>query len=86
MNNDYIGQPLEITIAASKPINMEIQNEKDINLSLGESKGTTNYVALSNKPQINDVTLIGNKTSKELHLEHELDVITPQEIDTMIFG
>lgn len=85
MNNDYT-QPLEITIANTPSIDMQIDNTRNIDLNLGEHKCTTNYEAFSNKPQINDVTLIGNKTSKELHLEHELDVITPQEIDTMIFG
>lgn len=32
----------------------------------GGGGGTTNYNDLTNKPQINGITLIGNKTSEEL--------------------
>lgn len=38
----------------------------------GGGGGTTNYNNLSNKPQINTVTLEGNKTSTELGLQSEL--------------
>ena len=38
----------------------------------GGGGGTTNYTALSNKPQINDVTLTGNKTSADLGLQGAL--------------
>lgn len=34
----------------------------------GGGGGTTNYSELSNKPQINGVTLDGNKTSEDLHI------------------
>lgn len=38
----------------------------------GGSGGTTNYNELSNKPQINDVTLSGNKTLSDLGLQSEI--------------
>lgn len=38
-------------------------------LSGGGGGGTDNYNALSNKPSVNSVTLIGNKTSSELGLQ-----------------
>lgn len=44
------------------------------------------YPLLLNKPKINEVTLIGNKTSEELHLQHKMNEITNQEIDEIIFG
>lgn len=37
-------------------------------LSSLENKGTTNYIELENKPSINGVELIGNKTSEELQI------------------
>lgn len=49
-------------------------------------QAVTNYEALTNKPQINDVTLIGNKTSHELKLQDEMDEITAQDIDNIIYG
>lgn len=37
-------------------------------------------------PQINSVTLKGNKISSELHVQHEMDVISYQDIDNILFG
>ena len=36
---------------------------------LSGPSGSTNYNDLSNKPQINGVTLSGNKTTSDLHIE-----------------
>lgn len=52
----------------------------------GGSSSTTDYNVLDNQPQINNVTLINNKTSSDLHLQHEMDEITEQEIDKIIFN
>lgn len=43
-----------------------------IELDAGGSGGTTDYSDLTNKPQINSVTLSGNKTSSELGLQAEI--------------
>ena len=37
-------------------------------------------------PKINNVTLKGNKISSELHVQHEMDVISYQDIDDILFG
>ena len=42
--------------------------------NLGVGSGTTNYNALDNKPQINSVTLKGNKTASELGLVGTSDI------------
>lgn len=39
-----------------------------------------------NKPQINGVELIGNKVSEEIHVQHEMDEVTPQDIDNIIYA
>lgn len=44
------------------------------------------YIPLINKPRINNVELINNKTSEELGLEPTIIDITYQDIDTIIFG
>lgn len=41
---------------------------------------------LINRPSINDVVLIGNKTGEDLKLQDEMTEITEQEIDNIIFG
>lgn len=40
----------------------------------GGGGGTTNYNNLSNQPQINSVTLTGNKSSSDLGLQAEASV------------
>ncbi len=37
-------------------------------------------------PQINSVTLKGNKLSSELHVQHEMNAISYQDIDELLFG
>lgn len=37
-------------------------------------------------PQINSVTLKGNKLSAELHVQHEMDAMSYQDIDDILFG
>lgn len=59
-------------------------DEKPFTAALGESyKVVTNdYNALINKPSIEDVVLVGNKTFPELGL----NTMTMQEIDDILFG
>lgn len=44
------------------------------------------YNKFYNKPQINGVELIGNKLSKEIHVQHEMERITEQNIDEIIYA
>ncbi len=37
-------------------------------------------------PQINSVALKGNKLSSELHVQHEMNAISYQDIDELLFG
>lgn len=53
---------------ASKVIQRICEAINDIIDNGGGGGGTNNYLALTNKPQINDVELIGNKTSEQLGL------------------
>lgn len=53
-----------------------------IPLSIEGAEGTNDYNRLINKPSINAVELIGNKSFPQLGL----DVISEQDIDKIIFG
>lgn len=44
------------------------------------------YNRFYNKPQINGVELVGNKTDEELDLQHIMDDITAQQIDNIIYA
>ena len=52
----------------------------------GGGGGTSDYADLSNKPSINNVTLIGNKTGSDLGLGLETYSTTEQRIGTWING
>lgn len=47
-------------------INMTIEPNEEINFTVDRQAGTSDYEALTNKPSINNVELIGNKTTSDL--------------------
>jgi hypothetical protein len=49
----------------------------------GGGGGTTNYNALTNKPQINNVTLSGNKTASDLSLLGTNDSLTEAQMTAL---
>ena len=46
--------------------------------------GTSNYEYLTNKPQINNITLIGNKTSRDLKLQDEMEALSNMDIENLL--
>lgn len=48
-----------------------------------QGSGTNNYNYLINKPQINNVTLEQNKTSKDLGLQDTISRITNTELESI---
>lgn len=46
---------------------------------------TTDYEELDNKPSINGVTLVGNKTSQELHIDEcDCEELTTAQLNALI--
>lgn len=73
---------IDIEINTDSSIDTDIQTsdgeiDTDIELSTG---GTNDYNDLINKPSIEGVELVGDKTLEELGVE----ALTPQEIDAII--
>ena len=73
---------ITLDIQGKQGIDLSVAGESALSLEIGRASGTSNYEALVNKPSIEDVTLVGNKTFKQLGLE----AMTQQEIDQMIYG
>lgn len=69
-------------------LQMKIMNNQEplkmkINLpSIPSGGGTSDYEKLNNKPKINGVTLIGNKTTEDLHLKYD-DTEIKQDIEDL---
>lgn len=58
--------------------------EEIVTIEEGATGGTDNYNYLNNKPKINDVELKGNKTSKQLGLQEEMESLTNLEIEEIL--
>ena len=71
---------IEVNIDNKKDnIEVTIENNEKINTG-----GTTNYNDLYNKPQINTVSLEGNKTSLQLKLQDYMDAISNFQIEEIL--
>ena len=68
----------------SEPMQASFTEDPPMQMGFGQTQfvHTDDYNDLINKPQIESVTLQGNKTFKDLGMED----ITPQDIDKIIFG
>lgn len=62
-------------------------SEDELDVSFAGSSGTYDYEKLINKPQINSVELIGNKSFEDLGLEqYDFKAVTKTELDAIVFG
>lgn len=62
-----------------------IENDAEEIVTFEENVGgTNNYNYLSNKPKINDIELIGNKTSNELKLQDHMEALTNMDIENLL--
>ena len=57
---------------------------KEIVTSEENIGGTSNYEDLTNKPQINSVVLVGNKTSSDLKLQGEMEALSNMDIENLL--
>lgn len=86
MNDKLSGMlsaPEHLSGVLSQPQTLKGQLNSNVTIS-----GTDDYNKLKEDtlPQINSVTLKGNKVSSELHLQHEMNTISYQDIDNILFG
>ena len=61
-----MNEELILQLGSETDMDLQFDDSDSLELQLGDAAGTTNYNALTNKPQINGQTLIGNKTIAEL--------------------
>lgn len=77
-------------MTAGKDISVSLRESNSLQVSLKEIAsngfGTSNYEKLKNKPSINSVELIGNKTSDDLKLQGKMESITAHDIDVLMYG
>ena len=74
-----MGKKIELTIKAQNKINLNIPENKKLSLDISRSGGGGAYPPLTQKPSVNDVVLLGNKTFEDLG-DH---ILTNIEIKTL---
>lgn len=86
-NSDYVAFTIAVNLTAEDDIVVKLINGVYVisKITSGSTSGG-DYNDLDNKPSINSVTLIGNKTGTELSLINTDDLIAESEIDTIVFG
>lgn len=63
-------------------VNIEQSLDHEINGEIMKEYGTFDYNELENKPSINGVELVGNKTSADLGIEiNAFDVVTKEDLE-----
>ncbi len=79
---------VDLEMGISKGFDMNISNTSSVEYEIGKNKNTSSYNNLKDKPSINGVELIGNKTTEELgivgtsmtEIELSTDITNPTEI------
>lgn len=64
------------------------KNSANLKATFGEVQrvSTSNYEELTNKPKINGVELVGNKTSSDIHVQDRMNEITDSQIDELFMS
>lgn len=73
---------IELTMTGKASAEMQMASKGSVTLSVDGARGTSHYPALTDKPKIEGVTLLGDKSFEQLGLS----AVTLQEIDNLIFG
>lgn len=87
MNNDRT-ETINMTIGnTNEDINFAIRDTGTISFEIEKNSSDNDYEKLFNQPQINSITLLGNKTGDELNLQEKGDYantrVTNIEIDDL---
>ncbi len=68
VNYETSSDSVDIEIGNPSSINLEIGSSSGIDYEIGKNKNSTNYNSLTDKPKINGVELVGDKTTEDLKI------------------
>lgn len=63
---------------------LEEDSEEELTTLQEDVGGTDDYNNLKNRPKINNVELVGNKTSKDLRIQDEMESLTNMDIEEIL--
>ena len=76
------------SVGIAGKITGNLTNRQNVSGSLSvptQRISSTDYNDLTNKPTINDVTVEGDKVSADYKLQHEMDTLSVQEIERILY-
>lgn len=90
VDSDFLENEMIVEIGDTNELVAEIETTEEIigEVNIGSGNGTSNYEYLFNKPQVNGVTLLKNKSLDELGIQPKGDYpeesLTNIEIENLI--
>lgn len=82
-NSNSIEELTVLDENVSELFTLEEVNDEVVSFENGTG-GNNNYEFLNNLPKINDITLVGNKISRELKLQDAMDAMTNMDIENIL--
>lgn len=76
---------LEGNLSTESKLSATLSSGSNMNGGMASTRYAKDYEKLINKPSINGVEVIGDKVSKDYKLQDELEIVSEQEIDKMLF-
>lgn len=74
-------ETIELELLGAETLDLDLKDSGSLEMELDRSTGTSNYAALSNKPQIEGHTLIGNSTIQQIGV----DALPVSEIEKILY-
>ena len=80
-----MSQEIIMVIPTKKEVDISTEKTKEIKLGIDKRSGNSSYRPLTNKPSINKVILIDDKTSEDLGLQDKMEAMSIQEIEKILY-
>ena len=77
---DTLPNPKKLKFTGAVTAEYDGSTEQTINIPAGGTGGTSDYNALSNKPQVNNVELSGNKTLDDLGIQEKIASVVENKV------
>lgn len=79
-------EKLKGTLSKKETLNAELQSNNKLSGKMASTRYAKDYNKLINHPTLNGIEIIGDKTSQDYNLQEELDLVSEQDIDNIIYG
>lgn len=76
---------IDVSLGEVNPLSVDLSKTDVISITdMQPTGGAKSYNKLLDKPSINDVVLVGNKTGEQLHLQDKMESLSNLEIERLL--